>query len=82
LPEGYDAIISNPPFHQGRADLPQLGQAFIGSAANALGAEGRLLLVANRHLPYESLLRARFGEVRALAERDGYKLISAQGPRP
>jgi 16S rRNA (guanine1207-N2)-methyltransferase len=38
--------------------------------------------VANRHLPYESLLRARFGEVRALAERDGYKLISAQGPRP
>lgn len=82
LPESYDAIVSNPPFHQGRADLPQLGQAFIRSAANALGAEGRLLLVANRHLPYESLLRARFGEVRALAERDGYKLISAQGPRP
>lgn len=81
LPEGYDAIVSNPPFHQGRADLPQLGQAFIGSAADALRADGRLLLVANRHLPYESLLRARFGEVRALAERDGYKLISAQGLR-
>ncbi len=82
LPESYDAIVSNPPFHQGRADLPQLGQAFIASAADALGAGGRLLLVANRHLPYESLLRARFGEVHVLAERDGYKAISAQGPRP
>src|SRR5690625_1731113 len=25
LPRQYDAIISNPPFHQGHADLPQLG---------------------------------------------------------
>jgi 16S rRNA (guanine1207-N2)-methyltransferase len=82
LPETYDAIVSNPPFHQGRADLPQLGQAFIASAADALRADGRLLLVANRHLPYESLLRARFGEVHAVAERDGYKVISGQGPRP
>ena len=82
LPERYDAIVSNPPFHQGRADLPQLGQAFIASAADALYANGPLLLVANRHLPYESLLRARFGEVRALDERDGYKVIMAQGVRP
>ncbi|HET7359105.1 MAG TPA: methyltransferase, partial [Rhodanobacteraceae bacterium] len=28
LPQRYDAIVSNPPFHQGRADLPELGRAF------------------------------------------------------
>lgn len=79
LPGRYDAIVSNPPFHQGRADLPQLGQAFIRSAADALQPDGRLLIVANRHLPYETLLRSRFGEVRALAERDGFKVIEARG---
>lgn len=80
LPNRYDAIVSNPPFHQGRAGLPQLGQAFIGAAADALHAGGRLLLVANLHLPYEASLRARFRELRTLAERDGFKVIEARGP--
>ena len=79
LPDRYDAIISNPPFHQGRADQPQLGQAFIRTAADALQPDGRLLIVANRHLPYETSLRSRFREVRALAGRDGFKVIEARG---
>jgi 16S rRNA (guanine1207-N2)-methyltransferase len=33
--------------------------------------------VANRHLPYESALAARFGTVRELAQRDGFKVIEA-----
>ncbi|MEO8810354.1 MAG: methyltransferase [Rhodanobacter sp.] len=81
LPHRYDAIVSNPPFHQGRADLPQLGLAFIRSAADALEVDGRLLIVANRHLPYEALLRSRFHEVHALAGRDGFKVIEAHGVR-
>src|SRR5690606_726677 len=40
LPRRYDAIVSNPPFHQGRADLPGLGRAFIASAADALAPRG------------------------------------------
>lgn len=79
LPRRYDAIVSNPPFHQGRADLPELGRAFIASAADALAPHGRLLLVANRHLPYEALLAARFNEVRQLALQDGFKVIEARG---
>ncbi len=79
LPQRYDAIVSNPPFHQGRADLPALGRAFITSAADALLPHGRLLLVANRHLPYEALLQARFAHVRTLLMRDGFKVIAAHG---
>ncbi|MEW9623495.1 class I SAM-dependent methyltransferase [Rhodanobacter geophilus] len=81
LPQRYDAIVSNPPFHLGRADLPELGRAFIASAADALAAAGRLLIVANRHLPYEALLGARFAKVRQLALQDGFKVIEARGVR-
>jgi 16S rRNA (guanine1207-N2)-methyltransferase len=82
LGQRYDAMVSNPPFHQGRADLPELGRAFIDTAANALSSHGRLWLVANRHLPYEATLAARFHEVRTVTTQDGFKVIEARGARP
>lgn len=77
VPHKYDAIISNPPFHQGHADLPQLGRAFIVAAAAALDRGGALWMVANRHLAYEETLRAHFAQVRSHVERDGFKVIEA-----
>ncbi|WP_430388945.1 class I SAM-dependent methyltransferase [Dyella sp. 20L07] len=81
LPHRYDAIVSNPPFHQGRADLPELGRAFIATAAGALLPHGRLWLVANQHLPYEATLAACFNEVRTVTTQDGFKVIEARGVR-
>ena len=77
LPRRYDVIVSNPPFHQGRADQPELGQAFIRAAAQSLRPGGRLCLVANRHLPYEQALATGFGDVRKLADAGGFKVIHA-----
>jgi 16S rRNA (guanine1207-N2)-methyltransferase len=77
LPDRYDFIVTNPPFHQGRADLPQLGRAFIAAAAHALDPGGRLWLVANRHLPYEAVLSERFAAVRTLKTERGFKVIEA-----
>ena len=78
VPEQYDFIVSNPPFHtQSRADRPDVGRRFIAVAAEALKPGGRLYLVANRHLPYEAVLNASFGQVRVLGERDGFKVIEA-----
>ncbi len=78
LTDLYDIIVSNPPFHaQGRADRPDLGLAFIAAAADALSTGGRLLLVANRHLPYETLLHDRFDRVQVLAQQAGFKVIEA-----
>lgn len=76
----YDTVISNPPFHIGRETVPALGQAFITQAAQLIAPRGQFLMVANRHLPYETTLRAAFTEVVVLAETGGYKVISAKRP--
>lgn len=79
LPERYDFIVSNPPFHaHDRADRPELGQRFIQAAAAALQPGGRLLLVANRHLPYEQTLQDGFGDVQVLEQRNGFKVVVAR----
>lgn len=78
VPDRYDVIVSNPPFHaQGNTARPDIGRAFIAAAAQALVPGGRLWLVANRHLPYEQVLDASFGSVRIVAQRDGFKVVEA-----
>lgn len=56
----YDVIVMNPPFHQGRAAEPSIGERMIATAAKALKQGGRLFLVANRPLPYEAVLQQHF----------------------
>jgi 16S rRNA (guanine1207-N2)-methyltransferase len=74
-----EAIVCNPPFHaQGAGERVDLGRAFIAAAADALRPGGRLLLVANRHLPYEAALAGRFDAPREVASRDGFKVIEAR----
>lgn len=74
----FDVIVSNPPFHaQGSADRPDIGRRFIAVAADALKPGGRLWMVANRHLPYEAELAARFAQVRTVAQVQGFKVFEA-----
>ena len=75
-----DAVVMNPPFHTGRAADPDLGRAFIASAAAMLCAQGRLWLVANRHLPYEAALTQLFAEVGEVAGDNRFKILLAARP--
>lgn len=75
--ERYDAIVMNPPFHQTRAAEPGLGSAMIKAAARALKRGGRLFIVANRQLPYESALAGSFARVEKLREQAGFKVFMA-----
>jgi 16S rRNA (guanine1207-N2)-methyltransferase len=77
----YNAVITNPPFHTGRAAEPALGQAFIASAARMLKPSGQFFMVANRHLPYEATLKEHFATGTLLAELGGYKLYQAGKPK-
>ncbi|MCV3766903.1 class I SAM-dependent methyltransferase [Rhizobium sp. TRM95796] len=74
----YDLIIMNPPFHEGHATEPGLGQTFIKTAAKALKGGGELLLVANRGLPYESLLAELFKSSEEVARNARYKVLKAR----
>ncbi|MDP2215237.1 class I SAM-dependent methyltransferase [Phenylobacterium sp.] len=74
-----DFVVMNPPFHDGGAEDRALGAAFIAQAAGVLRHGGKLLMVANRHLPYERPLADSFGaKVKLLAEEGGYKLYEAR----
>jgi 16S rRNA (guanine1207-N2)-methyltransferase len=73
----YDAVLTNPPFHEAHGEDRALGLRFIDVAADALKPGGRLYLVANRHLPYEQKLAARFKRVERLFEGNGFKVYAA-----
>ena len=75
LPEQYDWILCNPPFHDGKEAKPELGQAILAAAGPALVPGGTLMVVANRLLPYEEKLTAALGEVERLVDRDGFKVL-------
>ena len=75
-----DVIVMNPPFHAGRKGLPELGQAFIRNAAACLAPGGRLLMVANRHLPYEQALADSFKKVEEIGGDGRFKIFSASRP--
>lgn len=76
----YDWIVMNPPFHEMRQPDPHIGLRFITAAAQALKPHGQLWLVANKHLPYENLMREAFDHSRTVVEAEGYKILT--GARP
>lgn len=73
-----DFVVSNPPFHADGIEDRGLGQAFIVAAGRMLRRSGTLFLVANRHMPYEEVLRATFRSVTTLADEAGYKIFEAR----
>ncbi|MEQ6249136.1 methyltransferase [Sulfitobacter sp. HNIBRBA3233] len=76
-----DSVVMNPPFHQGRAAEPQIGQAFVASAARLLAPQGHLWMVANRHLPYETELKRHFAQVEEIGGDARFKLFHAARPQ-
>lgn len=79
LPEPVNGVIMNPPFHDGRTADPRIGADFIAAAARLLTGAGRLWMVANRHLPYETALAQHFAQVTELRGDSRFKVIEATG---
>ena len=77
----YDTVVSNPPFHTTRTSEPDLGKGFIATAARIMKPRGALLMVANRHLPYEAELDAKFARVEELAGSGAFKIFRATRPK-
>lgn len=74
----YDAVVMNPPFHSGKHEDIDLGEAFIRKAWDSLKPRGRLFFVANRHLPYEKIVTG----LGVLHEGEGFKIIMGVKIKP
>jgi len=73
----YDLVVSNPPFHTGKATDLELPRRFIAESHAVLRSGGRLQLVANRTLPYEAELERVFGNRRTVHDGARFKVLEA-----
>jgi 16S rRNA (guanine1207-N2)-methyltransferase len=78
LGETFDVVVTNPPFHHGKATTLDVPRQFIADAHSVLARGGWLQLVANRTLPYEAALRDLFGEHAVLVENPRFKVLAAR----
>ena len=83
-PEGYgpyDAIFSNPPFHKGKAEDPELIVSLVMGAPALLGRRGILVFVAQRRLSLEGALQDAFRDVTVLAQDSTFRVWKGQRPK-
>ncbi len=73
----FDVVVANPPFHTGKHTDLNVPRQFMREAFEALRVGGRLLLVANRTLPYEGDLVALFGAYTAVHDGPRFKVLQA-----
>ncbi len=74
----FDLVVTNPPIHAGVRTDNRLGMRLLDSVHEHIRAGGRLILVANLHLPYENWLSTRFRTCSQLAANENYKVIVAK----
>jgi 16S rRNA (guanine1207-N2)-methyltransferase len=76
----FDAIVSNPPIHDGVKTDNFLGMRLLDRANDCLKPGGLLLIVANIHLPYEAWLKSQFGHYEHVTADTRFKVLSARKP--
>ncbi len=77
LGERFDVVVTNPPFHVGKATDLDVPMQFISDAHDVLVPGGRMFLVANRTLPYEQAIKHRFGNVVNPHDGPRFKVLTA-----
>ncbi|QSX33107.1 methyltransferase [Shewanella avicenniae] len=70
----FNAIISNPPFHDGLMSTTDIATRFVQDSRQQLARNGVWQIVANRHLPYGDAIENAFGNVNVVAENNRYKV--------
>jgi 16S rRNA G1207 methylase RsmC len=75
-----DLVLSNPPQHQGSAPSRALLTRFVEEAGRVLRPDGRVLMVANRHVNLNLALSAQFDRVRIVDQDRRYMVCEASRP--
>jgi 16S rRNA (guanine1207-N2)-methyltransferase len=74
---GLDFVVMNAPFHDAGTEDKALAQGFVKRVAEVLRKDGVCWLVANRHLPYETIMQPLFKRIGLKIETGGYKIYEA-----
>ena len=80
-PKDLDAIVSNPPFHQGIHTNYDASEELCQLAKKHLKSSGELWIVANRFLNYPPLIEQSFGQCLVKADQQGFKVLYACASR-
>lgn len=76
----YAWIVSNPPYHDGKAETLEAATALIREAPDRLTRDGVLALVVQRRLPVEEHLDATFSSVESLGADETYRVWRGRRP--
>ncbi len=71
----FDWIVTNPPFHRGKQTSYQATHDLLEQARDKLTASGSIILVANKHLDYQSKLAAQFSKVVDIAHNNKFRVL-------
>lgn len=80
VPEAsVDLVLCNPPFHDNYVMGEQTATKMFTQAASVLTPNGRLVVVANRHLRYLPILKRLFRTAKVAASNRKFVVLVAQG---
>jgi 16S rRNA (guanine1207-N2)-methyltransferase len=79
--ERYDLIVSNPPFHRGKAVDYTVADRLIEEAPGHLAEGGSLLVVANAFLAYGKRMSKAFRDVETVVATRQFHVLRARGAR-
>ena len=68
VPESLDLVVCNPPFHDGHKQLTSIAEEMFRQSRERLSQNGRMLVVANRHLPYTKTLKRLFRQTSLISD--------------
>jgi 16S rRNA (guanine1207-N2)-methyltransferase len=77
LGKRYDLIVINPPFHVGKQVVFDVAEAMIQQSKSLLATGGKLLMVANRFIRHDRLLREAFGTCTTIADTGQYWVLGS-----
>ncbi|NJD58002.1 MAG: hypothetical protein C3F13_10675 [Anaerolineales bacterium] len=74
-PLQYDLVLSNPPFHAGHAVEYQMARSIIAQSYLTLVPGGQVVIVANRFIRYDRLIKDIFGNCTILMESNKFYVL-------
>lgn len=80
IDERPDWIVCNPPYHDGHKELTNTAVTMFRQSAQQLASGGKMMIVANRHLPYSAPLKRLFRSVNVLHQDSRFTIYLCAKP--